>query len=168
MTDDIHDIRVPPAASAMQWTIALGATLVAAALLSIWIWRRRRRRAPRPEPAHERALQELEEARALLRAALAAEFCTAASDIVRRYIEQAFRTAVRQRTTEEFLQSLLQSEDAVLTRHRARLTEFFEGCDLVKFSGPGPTPRSLESLYESARTIVRETAAEAHAAVSAT
>ncbi len=168
MTDDIHDIRVrAPTASVTAWAIAVGAALVAAAL-AVWMWRRRRSRPPRPLPPHEQALQELEAARALLRAARAAEFCTAASDIVRRYIEQAFRTAVRQRTTEEFLQSMLDSQDAVLVRHRTRLTEFLEGCDLVKFSGTGPPARSLESLYESARAIVRETAAEAHAAVSAT
>jgi hypothetical protein len=168
MTDDIHDIRVPqPAAWTTVWCIVLGAALVAAALLVVRIWRRRQRRT-RPLLPYEQALRELEEARALLLAARAAEFGTAASDIVRRYIEQAFRTAARPRTTEEFVRSLLEAEDVVLVRHRAHLTEFLEGCDRVKFSGTGLPVRSLESLYDSARTFVRATAAEAHAAVSAT
>jgi len=168
MTDDIHDIRVPrPAGLTPVLCLALGATLVAGALLAYWLWRRRRRRA-RTLPPDELALRQLEEARALLLSARAEEFGTAASDIVRRYIEQAFRTAVRPRTTEEFLQAMLLSPDAAFVRHRARLCEFLEGCDQVKFSGAVPAPQTLESLYESARAFVRESAQEAHDAVSAT
>jgi len=164
VTDDIHDIRLPRAGASLPLGGALAVGLIVAALLIVWWWRRRRPAERRLSP-HELALEQLDEARALLLSAGAAAFCTAASDIVRRYIEQAFRTAARHRTTEEFLQAMLQSPDSVLVRHRARLTEFLQGCDVVKFSGTRLAPQTLESLYRSATAFVRESAAEAHGAV---
>ena len=168
MSDDIRDIRVPQA-NFPAWLVA---ALVAAGLLCVagayLLWRRRQRRRQTPPSPFALALEQLEAARALLLTAGAEEFCVATSGIVRRYIEQAFAAPVTHRTTEEFLQALLQSSDAALVRHRALLSEFLQLCDVVKFGRISPPPQTLEALYQNACAFVRATAAEAHDALSPT
>jgi hypothetical protein len=168
MTDDIRDIRVP-LAPFPAWLVAVAcvAGLLCLAAAAYLFWRRRHRRQRLLLP-FELALEQLEAARAMMLTARAEEFCVTASGIVRRYIEQAFHAPVTPRTTEEFLQALLQSSDAGLARHRAQLAEFLQQCDVVKFGRVSPPPHTLESLYQNACEFVRATAAEAHDALSPT
>jgi hypothetical protein len=139
------------------------ALLAAAVLLAwgayrAWRWLRRRQR-PRVLLPFEVALQRLEDIRALMQPLTAREFSTAVSDIVRSYIEQRFDVIATHRTTEEFLHDLLlESSDASLVRHRALLSDFLQQCDLVKFAGMSLTLQSMESLHQSARAFVLETA----------
>jgi hypothetical protein len=157
--EDIRDIRgpkyIPP-----WWAVpALIAAALAVALLlyGAWRWLRRRRR-PRALGPAEIALQRLEEIRPLMRPATVREFSTAASDIVRGYIERRFDITATHLTTEEFLHGLLQPTKASLTLHRERLSEFLHQCDLVKFAGISLTVQNMESLHLSARDFVMETA----------
>jgi hypothetical protein len=90
--------------------------------------------------------------------AQAREFSIAVSDVVRGYIEQRFDATATHRTTEEFLHDLLDGSHAALLRHRALLSEFLHQCDLVKFAGMSLTVQSMESLHDSARVFVLETA----------
>jgi hypothetical protein len=155
---DIHDIRGPKFILPW-WAIPAGiAALLAIALIvyAIIRWRRRPRRA-RVLLSYELALKRLEEIRPLMRPEHAREFSTAASDIVRTYIEQRFDVVATQRTTEEFLRDLLTSSRDSLVRHRALLSEFLHQCDLVKFAGISLTPQNMESLHRSARAFVVET-----------
>jgi hypothetical protein len=62
-----------------------------------------------------------------------------------------------QRTTEEFLQSLLQDTHAALAGHRPLLGDFLQQCDFVKFAGVSLTSPDMESLFQSARKFVLET-----------
>lgn len=157
--EDIRDIRGPiyilPA-----WVLpALIAGAVLIALGIYGLWRRRRNRTVRLLLPHELALQRLEDIGALMRPARAREFSTAASDIVRQYIEQRFSVTATRRTTEEFLLDLLGSSDAALAQHQGLLGEFLHQCDVVKFAAQSLTQRNMESLRESARAFVLATVA---------
>jgi hypothetical protein len=158
VAEDIRDIRGP---RYIQPGWVLPALIGAAALIALSVygwWRRHRRRAAAVLPTHEMALRRLEDIRALMQPAGAREFCTAVSDIVRRYIEQKFDITATRRTTEEFLRELLQSSNAALARHRGLLAEFLEQCDFVKFAALSLTMQNMESLRQSARAFVLATA----------
>ena len=90
--------------------------------------------------------------------AQAREFSIAVSDVVRSYIERRFDATATHRTTEEFLHDLLDGSHTALLRHRGLLSEFLHQCDLVKFAGMSLTLQSMESLHQSARAFVLETA----------
>ncbi len=157
--EDIRDIR-GPIYVLPEWV--LPALIAAAALIALGIyglWRRRRNREVRVLLPHELALQRLEDIGALMQPARAREFSTAASDIVRQYIEQRFSVTATRRTTEEFLRDLLESSDAALAQHQGLLGEFLHQCDVVKFAAQSLTQRNMESLRDSARAFVLATVA---------
>jgi len=156
--EDIRDIRGPKRVFA-DWAlpVAIAAALLIAALI-YGLWRRRRNRYVAPLLPFEIALQRLEAIRALMQPARAREFSTAVSDIVRGYIEQRFEVTATRRTTEEFLRDLLQSSNASLARHQGLLGDFLYQCDAVKFAALSLTLQSMETLRQSARTFVIETA----------
>jgi hypothetical protein len=157
--EDIRDIRGPKFV-ASPWLIP--AILAALALLAwgaygVWRWYHRRK-IPRVLLPYEVALERLEAIRVLMQPAKAREFSIAASDIVRGYIEERFSVTATHRTTEEFLHDLLESPNASLARHRGLLSEFLNQCDLVKFAGVSLSTHTMETLHESARAFVLETA----------
>jgi Domain of unknown function (DUF4381) len=171
--EDIRDIRGPKSlldlSDSPGWLIAFGAAFFAAAGYGLWHWRRRSARDPVLEP-FELALQQLDEARRKLQPGAGREFAGAVSDVVRRYIELQFRVAVSRRTTEEFLQDLLSASNTTLAQQRPLLSEFLGQSDLIKFAGDSLSLQTLESLLQSARHLVRETAraTNADAAIPAT
>ena len=156
--DDIRDIRGPKAVSG-SWVVpaVLAGTLVVA--LCAWaVWRRRHRVAPpRNLTLSEQTLERLEATKPLMLPATAREFGIAASEVIRSYIEKRFDVIATQRTTEEFLQALLQSSNEALARHRSLLAEFLQQCDFVKFAGASLAVADMESLFQSARGFVLET-----------
>jgi hypothetical protein len=156
--DDIRDIRGPKAVSG-SWvvTAALAGVLVVA--LCAWaVWRRRHRVArPRNLTLSEQTLERLEATKPLMLPATAREFGIAASEVIRNYIEKRFDVIATQRTTEEFLQALLQSSNEALARHRSLLAEFLQQCDFVKFAGTSLAVTDMESLFQSARGFVLQT-----------
>jgi hypothetical protein len=157
--DDIRDIRGPKLIRP-RWilpAIISGAALLALCAYGIWRWQRSRPREHRLLP-HELAARRLEEIRPLMQPASAREFGIAVSDVIRHYIEQRFDIVATQRTTEEFLQDVLGSPNETLAAHRETLAEFLRQCDLVKFAGMSPALPEMESLHDSARAFVRETA----------
>jgi hypothetical protein len=136
---------------------ALIAGAIVVALCAYAYWRRRRRGDRGRSPTlSEQALERLEKARPLMRPATAREFGTAASEAIRNYIEKRFDVIATQRTTEEFLQALLQGSNEALARHRALLAEFLQQCDFVKFAGASLAVADMESLLRSARDFVLE------------
>jgi len=157
--EDIRDIRGPKAVPG-SWMVpaALVGALVVA-LLAYAVWRRRHRVAGRRTlTLSEQTLERLESTRPLMRPATAREFGIAASEAIREYIEKRFDVVATQRTTEEFLQALLQSSNEALARHRSLLAEFLQQCDFVKFAGASLAVMDMESLFRSARGFVLETA----------
>jgi hypothetical protein len=161
--EDIRDIRGPKLLLA-DWVLPAliaGAAIIALAIYGVWRWRRNRR-APVLLP-HEIALQRLEHIRTLMQPARAREFSTAASDIVRSYIEQRFDVTATRRTTEEFLRDLLETPNASLARHQPLLGEFLLQCDFVKFAAMSLNEQNMESLRQSARVFILATAGTAEA-----
>jgi hypothetical protein len=156
--EDIRDIRGPKYVLP-DWVLPaaiLGSLVIVAAVYGIWRWRRNRRAAPLLP--FEIALRRLDDIRTLMRPAQAREFSTAASDIVRWYIEQRFDVTATRRTTEEFLHDLLQNSNASLARHQGLLGDFLYQCDFVKFAAQSLTVQNMEALRQSARAFVLETA----------
>jgi hypothetical protein len=158
--EDIRDIRGPKSVLAqsgwMPEVLAGGVIIVA---LGAWvIWRRRGRGVvPRSLTLTEQALERLEKTKPLMRPESAREFGIAASEVIRQYIEQRFNVIATQRTTEEFLQALLQGPNETLARHRTLLAQFLQQCDFIKFAGASLAMADLETLFQSARGFVLET-----------
>jgi hypothetical protein len=158
--DDIRDIRGPKAVVPGSWILAaVLACVVVVALCVTYIVRRRRRRGVRPRnlTLSEQTLERLDATRPLMTPATAREFGIAASEVIRGYIEKRFAVVATQRTTEEFLQTLLQNSNEELARHRALLAQFLQQCDFVKFAGASLASADMESLFQSARKFVLET-----------
>ena len=158
--EDIRDIRGPKSVlvqSGWMPAVVVGAIIVVA-VLAYFIWRRRGRGvAPRRLTLSEQTLERLEKTKPLMRPESAREFGIAASEVIRDYIERRFSVIATQRTTEEFLQALLQSTNEALSRHRALLAEFLQQCDFIKFAGTSLALADLESLFQSARGFVLAT-----------
>lgn len=159
--EDIRDIRGPKSVLVDSWLLPVvlaGAVVAVMAIAVYFIWRRRRRGGrPRRLSLSEQTLERLDETKPLMRPDSAREFGIATSEVIRTYIEKRFDVVATQRTTEEFLQALLQSSNESLARHRAHLTEFLEHSDVIKFAGGSPAVADLESLLRSARSFVVET-----------
>jgi len=160
--EDIRDIRGPKSVLASSsWVPAvLAGAVVIVALCAFAIWRRRgRHRGARPRilTLSEETLQRLDETKPLMQPDSAREFGIAASEVIRNYIEKRFAVIATQRTTEEFLQALLQTSNEALSRHRALLAEFLQKCDFIKFAGSSLAVADLESLFQSARGFVLAT-----------
>jgi hypothetical protein len=156
--EDIRDIRGPKTVPGTWQVPAVLAGAIVLALCAYVIWRRRHRGIPpRTLSLSERTLELLDDTRPLMRPETARAFGIAASELIRDYIEKRFDVVATQRTTEEFLQTLLQSSTEALARHRSLLAEFLQQCDFVKFAGDSLTVTDMESLFRSARQFVLET-----------
>lgn len=156
--DDIRDIRGPKAVPGSWLVPAVIAGVAVVMICAYAIWRRRRRGTHlRNLTLLEQTLERLEDTRPLMLPTTAREFAIAASEVVRNYIEKRFAASATQRTTEEFLQTLLQSPNEELVRYRALLAEFLQQCDFVKFAGASLAVKEMESLYQSARGFVLQT-----------
>ena len=114
------------------------------------------RRRKRIAPPHERALRALEEAGTMFEGD-PRRFSFAVSEIVRQYVEEAFRVRAAHRTTEELLADLMLDRSPVAL-HRTALGEFLRYCDLAKFAGWSLSPADRMAMLVSAETFVRATA----------
>jgi HAMP domain-containing protein len=156
--EDIRDIRGPKAVP-RSWVVpTVLAALIVVALCAYAVWRRRHRAIqPRALTLSERTLGRLDGTRPLMHPDTAREFGIAASELIRDYIEKRFDVVATQRTTEEFLQALLQGSNDTLARHRPLLAQFLQQCDFVKFAGDPLAVADMESLFQSARRFVLDT-----------
>jgi Domain of unknown function (DUF4381) len=159
--EDIRDIRGPKPVPGSWVVPALLAAAIVVALCAYVVWRRHTRAIRRRTLSlSERTLQRLDSTRALMRPDTARAFGIAASELIRDYIEKRFDVVATQRTTEEFLQALVQSSNEALARHRSLLAEFLQRCDFVKFAGDSLALTDMESLFGSARRFVLDTGEE--------
>jgi hypothetical protein len=155
----LRDIKPPvEIPSGWAWVFwVLGALAVAALLFWLWrYWQKRRMQEPviPVVPPHVRAKQKLEEALALL--GQPREFCILVSDTIRWYLEERFDFHAPERTTEEFLYELRET-NLLLPDQKESLGEFLQRCDLVKFARYEPGEPELRDLHESALRLVEET-----------
>jgi len=164
--NDIRDIKPPVPTPDYWWLLWVGiAVLVLLIVLFIWwrIWLKRQSRVIEPPkiPAHIRAKQRLQEALEFI--TQPKPFCILVSDTTRMYLEERFTFRAPERTTEEFLREL-QDTDLLAKEQKERLGEFLEQCDLVKFAKYEPGEGELKNLHGSALRLVEETAPRAEAA----
>jgi hypothetical protein len=157
--EDIRDIRQPRhLPTPLAWVAAAaGVIILSAAAFAAWRWLRRRKLLALSPCAA--ALQQLEEARRLMDPEHAREYCFAASQVIRNYIEAQFHVHAPRLTTEEFLRDLVEVREAMLASHRALLGDFLEHCDLAKFAGWRYLMPALEDMHNTAVTFVRQSAA---------
>lgn len=156
---DLRDIKPPvEIPNPWAWVWWTGAALVlAVALYMAWRhWQKRRALVAivPPIPPHVRAKQRLREALAFI--SEPREFCIRVSDTLRIYLEERFTFHAPERTTEEFLYELRETE--LLTRdQKESLEDFLTRCDLVKFARYEPLEPELMDLHASALRMVEET-----------
>jgi hypothetical protein len=158
-TNDIRDIKPPieiPTGWEWLWP-TVGALVIIAIVVLAWIlWKKSRSqvRVIPLVPAHIRAKQALQKALEII--AQPKSFCVLVSDTVRLYLEERFNFHAPERTTEEFLREL--GETNLLTgEQKESLGKFLESCDLVKFAKYEPGENELRELHSSAVRLVEET-----------
>jgi len=157
--DALRDIK-PPAEFPNIWlwvAIGIGALVLLAAVIGLILYyKSRRNQVPLvpPVPPHIRAKQKLQEALALV--GQPKPFCTLVSDTVRFYLEERFNFRAPERTTEEFLYEL-QNTNLLLPDQKESLGDFLKSCDLVKFAQYEPREIELKDLHGSAVRLVEET-----------
>lgn len=158
-TNALRDIKPPveiPSGWAWVGWIAIGLIVAGLAYCAWRHWQKKRQEVPAVPvvPAHVRAKQKLTEAMALI--GRPKEFCILVSDTLRWYLEERFDFHAPERTTEEFLVELRDTD--LLTRdQKDSLVEFLNRCDLVKFARYEPGEAELRDLHAAAVRLVEET-----------
>jgi len=157
---DIEGVVDMPKAKSLWWiwVLVFGCTATTAGL---WLYFRKKRIKELVRifrPAHELAYARL---RALVKenlveAGRVKEFYERISDILRHYIEHRFDLHAPQRTTEEFLAELGNS-DALTAPDKKLLAEFLEHCDLVKFAKHSPTTEQIQRTFDLTRSFIEKT-----------
>ena len=158
--DDIEDVVEMPQEPSFWWVWALGAIAVIAAA-GAWLYLRRRRVKELVrifKPAHELAYQRL---RALVKEDLVGagrikEFYERISDILRHYIEHRFSLRAPERTTEEFLFELANT-DVLSQPDKENLGEFLRHCDLVKFAKHEPATEQIQQTFDLVKSFIEKT-----------
>lgn len=157
----LEEPRAPielPRSAAWKWLAAAG-TLVAAGI-AFWWWRRVRPSSTvsaTPSQIAERELSQLWNSRLAERDVKG--FYVELTAIVRRFIERTTPIDAPDLTTEEFLQAALSSR-SFGEDERARLRDFLESADLVKFAAHRPTLADIRASFDRAGHFVRRTATE--------
>jgi hypothetical protein len=155
----LRDIKAPldiPNPWLWLWW-SLGILFLCALIYFLWrLWQKKQNEAKvaRIIPPHERARKKLE---AALRIISEPEpFTVLVSDTIRVYLEERFNFHAPDRTTEEFLYEL-QNTELLTPDQKQTLGEFLSRCDLVKFARYEPTESELRELYDSANRLINET-----------
>jgi hypothetical protein len=157
--NDLDPMLPPqPLNSLSEWKWLALATLVGSIALSA-IWLRRRRKSlvsepPRktPEEIAHSALAELL-AEQLPSRGLVKEFYLRLTGIVRQFIEGTTGLKAPEQTTEEFLRAM-RTQEVFPAQRSARLKEFLEAADMVKYAGQEPDADQIELSIARAREFI--------------
>jgi hypothetical protein len=158
--EDIEEVVEIPKEPSLWWAWALGAAALGTGA-GVWLWLRRKRVKELVrifKPAHELAYERL---RALVKedlvgAAKIKEFYERISDILRHYIEHRFSLRAPERTTEEFLPELANT-DVLSESDKESLGEFLQHCDLVKFAKHEPTNEQIQETFDLVKNFIEKT-----------
>jgi len=161
----LAEIKPPVSLPGQQWLRILWILLavvvlaiLAASLIRWWLKRPCTAIPTQSIPPHEIALAALNalRQRGLIEKGDAEPFYIELSDIVRLYLEQRFDLHAPEQTTEEFIRSSSQSSQ-LSSDHRVLTQSFLEQSDLVKFARFEPSPTDMQSAWDAADRLVRET-----------
>jgi len=158
--EDIEDVLEMPRQKSFAWVWALGVVAVAVAA-GLWLYLRRKRVKELVrifKPAHELAYERLRALviEDLVGAGKIKEFYERISDILRHYIEHRFSLRAPERTTEEFLVELANTEVLPVSQ-KQRLGEFLQHCDLVKFAKHNPTTQQIQETFDLVKDFIEKT-----------
>jgi hypothetical protein len=156
---DIQPIQPPlvlPDPLTWLWILL---ALLAVAIIGYVVWKKYFRKEPPavPQiiiPPHDKARKSLQDAYGLIDQPQ--PFCFAVSGAVRVYLEERFNFHAPDRTTEEFLRELGNS-NILLPDQKQSLGEFLSICDMVKFARYEPGREELKALFDSANRLIDET-----------
>ncbi len=163
---DVKDVVAVSADRRWAWlfwpaVIVGGAACVV--LVVVMVCRRSRRVKPKPVvPPHVWAfnqLQALAQER-LVEGGRVQEFYYRLNEIVRAYIELRFGLMAPERTTEEFLKEMRDSE-MLAAEYQQALVKFLAACDLVKYACYDPDVSEIEEVFNTARDFIEATRAGA-------
>ena len=148
--------RPVPQNFAIGWLVA-SAVAVLLAILGVVALRRRKRRPI--EPRRQTPEEIAQAALALLLAenlparGLVKEFYLRLTGIVRQYVEDTTGIRAPEQTTEEFLRDM-RSRAVFPPERSARLAEFLEAADLVKYAGQQPEEGQIDQAIARAHEFV--------------
>jgi hypothetical protein len=158
--EDIEGVMEMPEPTSFAWLWILGVIVLAAAA-GLWLYLRRKRVKELVrifKPAHELAYELLRVLvnEDLVGAGRIKEFYERISDILRHYIEHRFSLRAPERTTEEFLVELTNT-DVLPAAEKQRLGEFLQHCDLVKFARYNPTTEQVQETFDLVKDFIEKT-----------
>jgi hypothetical protein len=148
------------------WPFVVIAVVIVAIAIIIFIRLRRKTAvaiARLFKPAHEIAYQRLKKlvAAKLIEKGQLGQFYQRISDILRHYIEDRFDLMAPERTTEEFLFELSQS-DSLSQNDKDSLAEFLMHCDLVKFAKYQPETEQIQRTFDLVKNFIEKTKSAQH------
>ena len=157
---DIEGVVKMPEEASFSWIWVL-IVVVLIAVAGFWLYLRRKRVEKLIrifKPAHEIAYERL---RALVKEDLVGsgrikEFYERISNILRHYIEHRFSLRAPERTTEEFLLELANT-DVLNESDKENLGEFLKHCDLVKFAKHSPTTEQIQRTFDLVKDFIEKT-----------
>lgn len=156
---DIEDVIAMPKETSLLWIWLLAASAVCVGVLWFYLRRKKVRELVRIfKPAHEIAYERL---RALVDEDLVGagkikEFYERISDILRYYIEHRFNLRAPERTTEEFLVELANT-DVLAASDKENLGRFLTHCDLVKFAKYNPDAEQIQRTFDLVKNFIEKT-----------
>jgi len=158
---DIEDVVDMPRRSSYRWLWGLAVAGVIGAAVTGWVCLRRKKHAELIrifKPAHEIAYERLQALvkEDLIGAGRLKDFYERISNILRHYIEHRFNLRAPERTTEEFLMDLSQT-DCLASDDKANLGEFLKHCDLVKFARHNPTREQIQKTFDLVKNFIEKT-----------
>jgi hypothetical protein len=158
--EDIEGVVDMPKPVSFAWLWALIIAVVATAA-GLWLYLRRKKVKELVrifKPAHELAYERLRMLvnEDLISAGRIKEFYERISDILRHYIEHRFSLRAPERTTEEFLAELTNT-DVLPAAEKQRLSEFLQHCDLVKFAKYNPTTEQIQGTFDLVKDFIEKT-----------
>ena len=154
-----REAPAPPLIISNPWFWFWAALIALLLVAAIVFWLRRRKKnailhAAPPIPPHVRARRALDDALAFISEPRV--FSIRVSDALRQYLEERFNFRAPERTTEEFLYEL-QDTNRLTQDQKDSLGQFLCACDLVKFAKYEPTEIELRGLHTSALQLVNQT-----------
>ncbi len=166
MNTEIHDIKPPldiPSPLLWLWFL-LGLIIIGVILFFLWLWFKKRPQVSKLEPslpsipAWQKAYDRLENLRfqKLMERADLKPFYIELSNIIRHYLEEQFSIRAPEMTTEEFLESLKNS-NVLNDAQKITLKEFLFTCDMVKFAKMKPSLSEAEQSFALAKQLIDQT-----------
>ncbi|MHC4756739.1 MAG: hypothetical protein ACYTBP_16550 [Planctomycetota bacterium] len=158
---DIEEVVVMPKQRIYLWLWVMIAVLLCLSGAAGWLYLSKKKNLEFIRifrPAHEIAYDRL---RALIKddlinAGRIKEFYEWISNILRHYIEHRFDLRAPERTTEEFLYEL-QNTNVLGESDKKSIGEFLTHCDLVKFAKHNPTTEQIQRTFDLVKEFIEKT-----------